>query len=76
MTSYKIMYQVRTKAGKAGLPGGDWQDKESVVVAGEDAMEAVLATFWNNEINEFRLRGVELIGQVDIVVEQNNESSN
>jgi len=40
MIAYRITYQTRRKTG-ISTHQGDWQDKEDVVVAGDDAREAV-----------------------------------
>lgn len=66
MISYKIKYQTRRRETVSAWRG-DWQDKEIVVVAGDDAIEAI------NEVarvvlgKDFRLRGVEIVGHVDII---------
>lgn len=70
MISYKIKYQTRRRES-VSIWQGDWQDKEIVVVAGEDAREAVDDVVKVANIllgKDFRLRGVEIIGQVDIIV--------
>jgi len=40
MTAYRITYQTHRKAGLSTYQG-DWQDREGVVVAGDDARGAV-----------------------------------
>ncbi len=69
MISYRVIYQTRRKESISTWQG-DWQDEEIVVVAGEDAMEAIDDVVKVASIllgKDFRLRGVEIIGQVDIV---------
>lgn len=77
MTSYLITYQTRRKDG-VGIHQGDWQYKKCVIVAGDDAREAV---GWINLSccldYDFRLRSIGVIGQVDMIVgDAKNGSSN
>ncbi|KKN91214.1 hypothetical protein LCGC14_0220820 [marine sediment metagenome] len=70
MTSYLIKYQTRRKHRCASIPQGEWQDKEIRVVAGEDAREAldeILGTFKGFD---FRLRGIEVCGQIDVIAQK------
>lgn len=66
MTSYRIIYQIRRQEGPAG-PQGNWQDGEKVVVVDEDAREAIRAVVDTICSGDFRLIGVEKVGQVDII---------
>jgi len=66
MISYRVTYQIRRKASLS-VPQGDWQDKESVVVAGEDAMEAICKTVEDNSGYDFRLKEIKVNGRVDMI---------
>lgn len=70
MISYRVKYQVRRKDGLS-TPQGEWQDKEEVVVAGEDAREAINAVMHNvpNHHNCFRLIGVKVKGKIDVIAQ-------
>ena len=63
MTSYRVTYQTRRKAGVSTYQG-DWQDKEGIVVAGDDAREAVDEIVDGLSGHDFRLKSVEATGQV------------
>lgn len=63
MIAYLIKYQTRRRCG-ASTHQGDWQDKEAVVVAEEDAREAVDNIVNDLRDHDFRLRGVEEVAQV------------
>lgn len=67
MTSYKVMYQIRRRSA-VSIPKGDWQDKEDVVVAGDNAVEAIDEIGDNLRGYDFRLKGVEIVGQITKIV--------
>lgn len=66
MTAYRIKYQTRRKGGVA-IWKGDWQDKEMIAVAGEDAREIIDGLVDTLRGHDFRLRGIEVIVRVDIM---------
>lgn len=76
MTAYRIKYQIRRKgvtrkthimSGRPWSTDGEWQDKEKVIVVGEDAREAIDEIVSTLSNNDFRVRGVEIITDVDII---------
>ncbi len=72
MISYTIKYQTRRKEGPAG-PQGNWQDEEKVVVVEEDARDAIDEIVDSVTNCDFRLIGVKIIGQVDIIGSMNDD---
>lgn len=66
MTSYLVMYQIRRKRG-VSISQGDWQDKEDVVIAGDDAREAVDEIVYGLSDHDFLLKGVKMMGQVTAI---------
>lgn len=66
ITSYKIIFQIRRK-GNISIWQGDWQDKEVVILGGDDATEIVNEMATTFPHHDFRLKGVEIIGQVDAI---------
>lgn len=68
MTSYLVTYQVRRKGG-VGIPQGDWIDREMIVIAGDDAREAINETIDNNTNHDFRLREIKVNGRVDVIAQ-------
>lgn len=66
MTSYLVRYQTRRRAVPS-IYQGNWQDKEDVVVAGDDAREAVDAIIDSISGHDFRLMGVEKKGMVSVI---------
>lgn len=70
MTSCMIRYQTRRKNKLAGIGQGEWQDKEVVVLAGDDAIEAVDAMADIDPDLEFRLKRVVKWGYVDIIAQR------
>jgi len=66
MTAYRITYQTLRKAGPS-THQGDWQDKEDVVVARDDAREAVDEIVGSLSGHDFRLKSVEVTGQVTAI---------
>ncbi len=66
MIVYLIRYQTRRREA-VSIPQGDWQDKEVRVVAGEDAREALNELVGTIENIDFRLRGIEVCGRVDMI---------
>lgn len=61
-----VRYQIRRKSKLAGIGKGEWQDKEVVVLAGDDAIEAVDEVVDNPGL-EFRLKQVNVWGHVDVI---------
>lgn len=68
MTSYLVTYQVRRK-GDVGIPQGDWIDREMIVIAGDDAREAINETIDNSTNHDFRLREIKVNGRVDVIAQ-------
>lgn len=66
MISYRVMYQIRRREG-VSISRGDWQDKEMRVVAGKDARDAVREVERVVHNNDFRLKSIEVLGQIDRV---------
>ena len=69
MTVYLIRYQTRRKYIYASVPQGEWQDKEIRVVAGEDAREALNEILGTFKGFDFRLRGIEVCGRIDMIAQ-------
>ena len=70
MTSYLIKYQTLRKDDMANTRQNEWQDKEMTVVANNDAMDAIEVVRNINIDREFRLKEVEISGQVDVIIEK------
>lgn len=68
MTSYRVTYQIRRREG-VSISQGDWQDKEVIVVAGDDAMDAIWEVQNAVVDHDFRLRTVEVRERIDIIVQ-------
>lgn len=64
--TYRIKYQTRRRS-EVSIPQGDWLDKERVVLAREDAREAINEVISTINNSDFRLRGVEIVGRVDMI---------
>ncbi len=67
MTSYRVKYQTRRKSKLAGIGQGEWQDKEVIVLAGEDAKEAIDEIVDIDPGLESRLKKVDAWGRVDVI---------
>ncbi len=67
MTLYLIKYQTRREEGISILQG-DWQDKEMTIVADDDARDAVEVAVNVATNCDFRLKGIEVCGQVDAIM--------
>lgn len=70
MIAYQIRYQT-CRNGRLTIPSGDWQDKEKTVLADEDARGAVNKIIDSLQGYSFRLKGVEVVGQVDMIAKTN-----
>jgi hypothetical protein len=66
MTAYRITYQTRRRAGLS-IHQGDWQNRENVVVAGDDARDAIDEIINGLGGYDFRLQSVEVTGQVTAI---------
>lgn len=66
MTSYRVMYQTRRQAS-SGISPGEWRDKEMVIVAGDDAMDAIAFVLEKYSRFDIRIKGVKVVGQVDAI---------
>ena len=66
MLAYKVKCRTRRK-GNLSVPEGEWQFMEKTVVAGDCATEAIAAVHEFLDGVEFRLVGVEVTGDVDLV---------
>lgn len=64
MTSYKIIFQIRRKESVA-IHQGDWQDKEIIILGGDDATEIVNEMVTTFPYHDFRLKEVRICGKVD-----------
>lgn len=70
MTSYQIRYQIRRKDAIPGVGMGEWQDRQWVVVADDDAMGSVLEIADSFPSHDFRLKEVEMCGHVDEISQE------
>lgn len=71
MTIYLIRYQIRYRS-MVSIPQGEWQDKEMRVVAGDDARDAIDEVMNTVVDQDFRLKEIEVCGQIDIVTTKFN----
>ena len=71
MTAYRIKYQTRRK-DKLTIPSGNWQYKEKTVLAGDDAREAIDKIVDSLQGYSCRLRGVKVVGRVDMIAKTNS----
>ncbi len=69
MTAYLIRYQIRRR-GIISIPQGDWQDKEEIVVAGDDGRDAVNEIVGSLQGRDFLLKEIEIIGQVTKIAQE------
>ncbi len=69
MTAYLIKYQIRRRGG-ISIHQGDWQDKEVMVVAGDDARRALDEVVNAVQDQDFRLREIKVCMQVDMIAKE------
>lgn len=67
MTAYRVKYQTRRKSN-ISIHEGDWQDKQKIILADDDAMPVIKVIVSDNKGFDFRLKEIHIMTNVDSVV--------